>query len=100
MQLLTQELIQKFPKLYEMEDKKPEEVPVIAKFFHLFSSWTWYATEFDGEDLFFGFVAGSYPELGYFSLTELKSLGWQIERDLYLSETFTLADAMAAHPEG
>lgn len=41
--------------------------------------------EFDGEDLFFGFVDGDFAELGYFSLKELKAnrglLGLPIERD-------------------
>jgi hypothetical protein len=31
------------------------------------SSWTWYSTEFDGEDLFFGLVVGFETELGYFN---------------------------------
>ena len=69
------------------------------KFFS--ASWTWYATEFDGDDTFFGLVVGDYPELGYFTLTELEEarisklgvvppanyvfmLGYPaVERDLY-----------------
>jgi hypothetical protein len=43
------------------------------------------AIEFDGEDLFFGFVNGDEPELGYFRLSELKAnrgkMGFPIERD-------------------
>lgn len=43
--------------------------------------------ESDGENVFFGFVDGFYPELGYFSLRELQNnrgkLGLPIERDLY-----------------
>lgn len=57
------------------------------KFFTPDSGWTWYPTEFDGEDLFFGLVSGLEVELGYFSLSELESvrgpLGLPIERDLY-----------------
>ena len=57
------------------------------KYFTPDSSWTWYATEFDGEDTFFGLVDGFEKELGYFSLSELKSvkgpMGLPIERDLY-----------------
>jgi hypothetical protein len=45
------------------------------------------ATEFDGNDTFFGLVDGLEKELGYFSLSELQSvrgpLGLPIERDLY-----------------
>ena len=46
-----------------------------------------YATEFDGEDTFFGLVVGQETELGYFSLSEMQSIrgpgGLGIERDLY-----------------
>ena len=62
---------------------------MIVKFFYPDFSWTWYGIEFDGEDTFFGYVAGNFPELGYFSLNELKSnrgkLGLPIERDYYFS---------------
>ena len=51
------------------------------------SNWTWYVTEFDGKDTFFGLVDGFEKELGYFSLSELESvkgpLGLKIERDVY-----------------
>lgn len=57
------------------------------KFFTPDSNWTWYPTEHDGEDLFFGLVSGFEVELGYFSLSELENvrgpLGLPIERDLY-----------------
>ena len=50
-------------------------------------SWTWWATEFDGEDMFFGLVEGHVRELGYFSLSELREargpMGLPIERDLH-----------------
>ena len=84
--LLTKEVLTKLPKLYTQEEKGLEAVAVV-KFFTPDSSWTWYATEFDGEDLFFGLVDGFEKELGYFSLSELKSvkgaLGLPIERDMY-----------------
>ena len=85
MKLLTKEIRSKLPKLYANENKKPEDTQVIVKFFNPTGSWTWYATEFDGEDTFFGFVRGFEGELGYFSLSELESvkgpLGIGIERD-------------------
>ena len=86
MNLLTNKLTLEFPPLYSNENKKDNEVKIIAKFFHPYSSWTWYATEFDGEDTFYGMVDGDYKEMGYFSLKELKSInlwGLGIERDLY-----------------
>ncbi len=59
-----------------------------VKFFALASSWTWYALEYDPrERMFFGLVDGFEKELGYFSLAELESLGWRVERDLYFEPT-------------
>ena len=46
----------------------------LVKFFTPDSSWTWYASEFNGDDIFFGFVIGFEPEFGYFSLSELESV--------------------------
>ena len=60
---------------------KPEEITRDVKK----PDWTWYATEFDGKDTFFGLVQGIEEELGYFSLTELQRnhgrWGLSIERD-------------------
>ena len=97
MELLTKELRNNFPPLYANEDKNPEEVKIIAKYFDPTGSWTWYATEFDQKDTFFGFVRGHENELGYFSLRELESVklpfGLTIERDLYFGK-HTLAEVM------
>ena len=72
------------PLLYSQEPLG-EDAIVFVKFFTPDSSWTWYATEFDGDDTFFGLVDGHERELGYFSLAELRSargpLGLSIERD-------------------
>lgn len=99
MMLLTKELRKKLPPLYTNENKKPEDTPVIVKFFDPCGSWTWYATEFDGEDRFFGFVRGMDNELGYFSLAELqaykgKPFGLGIERNMYFGN-HTLAEVTA-----
>ena len=76
----------KIPRLYATEDA-PAEALVWLKFFTPWTSWTWYATEFDGEDVFFGLVVGHETELGYFSLSELREvrgpLGLRIERDVW-----------------
>ncbi|MFS8160421.1 MAG: DUF2958 domain-containing protein [Candidatus Roizmanbacteria bacterium] len=83
--LLTQEIRTKLPVLYANEDT--EDPMVWCKFFTPDSSWTWYVTEFDGNDTFFGLVDGFERELGYFSLSEIQSvrgkLGLPIERDRY-----------------
>lgn len=83
--MLTKELREKLPPLYATEN---EADPLVrAKFFFPDFSWTWYAIEFDGKDTFYGFVDGDFPELGYFSLSELLNnrgkYGCPIERDLY-----------------
>ena len=58
-----------------------------VRFFTPDSSWTWYASEFDGDDLCFGLVDGFELEYGYFSLSELAAvrspLALPIERDLH-----------------
>jgi len=90
MKLLTKQLLKQFPKLNETDGTPLEEKKVTAKFFTPDGSWTWYAVEFDGEDLFFGLVDGFEKEWGYFSLKELQSvcgvLGLPIERDLYFGQ--------------
>lgn len=84
--LLTEQLKRKLPRLYECEKQGLDAVAQV-KFFTPDGSWTWYATEYDGEDVFFGLVVGHETEMGYFSLSELLSvrgpLGLPIERDLY-----------------
>ena len=86
MKLLTKEIRRKLPKLRGQEDKGSEAVAWV-KFFTPWAGWTWWATEFDGEDTFFGLVEGFETELGYFSLKELEEIrgmwGLKIERDLY-----------------
>lgn len=85
-ELLTLELRKQLPPLYAQE-KLGGQAVVFAKFFTPFSSWTWYVTEFDGQDTFFGLVDGHCKELGYFSLAELRQLrgpmGLGVERDLH-----------------
>jgi Protein of unknown function (DUF2958) len=84
--LLDKASREKLPPLYSGEEKGLEAQAQV-KFFTPDSSWTWYASEFDGDDLFFGLVDGLELELGYFSLKELKEvrgpLGLPIERDLH-----------------
>ena len=89
MKLITQELLNRLPKLYSNEDT--DDPKAIAKFFTPDSNWTWYATEFDGKDTFYGLVDGHEKEQGYFSLRELESIrgpfGLPVERDLYWEAT-------------
>ena len=84
--LLTKQNRRDLPPLLAQEDAGAQAVAHV-KFFTPDSDWSWYATEFDGEDTFFGLVEGFETELGYFSLAELKTArgphGMPIERDLY-----------------
>jgi Protein of unknown function (DUF2958) len=83
MTILTDDLRRKLPPLYATEGAS--DPLVICKFFLPGTRWTWYATEYDGKDIFFGYVVGLEPELGYFSLHELEEVrgpfGMEVERD-------------------
>ena len=103
--LLDQASRERLPKLYTNEEIGLEALAQV-KFFTPSSNWTWYAseasaamkdgtykslTEVDPNDseiedvIFFGLVDGFELELGYFSLSELESVGGgltlPIERD-------------------
>jgi Protein of unknown function (DUF2958) len=99
MELLTQELRQQLPPLYSQEHVA--DPMVICKFFHPLSNMTWYAIEFDGEDIFFGWVHSDFPELGYFSLNEMQGvevMGLGIERDLHFTAQ-RLSEVKELHKE-
>lgn len=97
--LLPKELKEKLPKLYENEELGLD-ARALVKYFTPDSNWTWYGSEFDGEDIFFGLVSGFEVELGYFSLSELESArgprGLPIERDLYFKPE-TLENLLRRH---
>src|SRR5262245_19557927 len=101
--LLPELLKERMPPLYSQEHER--DSVVVVKYFDPAGSWTWYATEGSPVDedgymdtnkekvdfLFFGLVVGHEPELGYFSLHELKTAkeglrglrALPIERDIY-----------------
>ena len=85
MQLITKELTQRLPPLYQVK----RDPIVHCKFFYPDFHWTWFGISYDGEDRFFGFVDGDFPELGYFSLQELCAtrgkLGLPLERDRHFT---------------
>lgn len=88
MELLPPSIRAQIPPIYAQQN-----VDAIAyvKLFTPDANWTWFISEFDGEDLCFGLIRGHEEELGYFSLLELQtvrgSLGLPIERDLYFDPT-------------
>ncbi len=99
--LLDQENRDLLPELYSGEEQGLES-QALVKFFTPDSGWTWYASEFDGEDTFFGLVIGHVAELGYFSLSELEEvrgpMGLPIERDLHF-KPHALQKLMAHYSE-
>ena len=78
-ELMPKEILENVSKLYGQESTPLlDQVVHAAYVIPLRSTWTWYMTEYDevsGDA--FGLVAGIEPELGYFNLNELKSLGAQ-----------------------
>ena len=90
---------EKLPPLYSGEEVGLDSLATV-KFFTPWSDWTWYASEFDQEDTFFGLVNGFELELGYFGLKELQEVrgpaSLQIERDLYY-EPKTLRELQEMH---
>ena len=70
------EQLGQIPRLYETENVKTEEKLI---YLHFFIGWCdWYITEYDGNDLFFGFAILNndleMAEWGYISFAELKSI--------------------------
>lgn len=85
-QLMTKELSAKIPKLYSQEEV--EDPIVVAHYFSPYARQAdWFVIEWDGEDLMFGLADLGYPELGYWTLTELESARRGslplVERDLH-----------------
>ena len=64
------------------------------------SSWSWYIIEYDGKDICFGYVRGDFDELGYFSLSELKSVRGKLGLGVELDRSFnpTRLSVIKKHP--
>jgi len=90
MKLVTKAIEKELSKcpLHSTDGQYPKRI--VVKFFTPWTYWTWYATEYDGKDRFFGFVEGHDKEWGYFSLSELESIkgpfGMKVERDIMFSK--------------
>lgn len=108
MKLITQAILKRFTEVGRQDKPNAE---IVVKYFSIVGNWTWYVTAatfilhdgttkdaekfkdncpnvVDIKDIqFFGLVVGHETELGYFCLSELASLGWRLERDLYFSPT-------------
>ena len=87
MKLLTAANRSTLPALYSQESQGLDAI-VHVKFFLPGHAGSWYVTEFDGRDSFFGLadLGMGRPELGYFSLAEIESVRGRygpMERDLH-----------------
>ncbi len=92
----SKERLAKIPKLYETEN-----VPLLDKliYLHFFiAGCDWYITEYDGDDLFWGYaILHDYTnaEWGYISFSELKAIkiaGW-LEVDCETEESWKIRKA-------
>ena len=93
----SKERLAKIPKLYETEN-----IPLPDKliYLHFFIGGSdWYIAEYDGDDLFWGYVVlnGDYvnAEWGYISFSELKEIkinGW-LEVDCETEESWKIRKA-------
>ncbi|MBN9670186.1 DUF2958 domain-containing protein [Roseibium aggregatum] len=76
-------------------DRDQDHIPVV-KFFNPFGAGVWLATELDEDgDIMFGLADIGCPELGSWSLNELRSIrlpfGMGIERDLLFTGDFPIS---------
>lgn len=84
----TRRELNRIPGLYQTEHVPVEDKLIYMHFF--IGGCDWYAAEYDGEDLFFGYAILNADldnaEWGYFSFSELQSInvsGIEVDRDLH-----------------
>ena len=83
----SQEQLGKVPGLYQTENVELEDKIIAMHFF--IGGCDWYVAEYDGEDIFFGFVNlndSQNAEWGNFSLQELDEIninGTEVDNDLH-----------------
>lgn len=94
--LFPEKLLEQLPELYSQENV--EDPLCLHRFISPDTSWIWYVIEggvrISGEIediVFFGYVVGDFPELGYFTLTGIELSfyvsGMTISRDLFFEPT-------------
>lgn len=93
----TKTRLNKVPKLYETENTPLKDKIIHLHFFT--AGCDWYISEFDGEDLFWGFAILNtdyeMAEWGYISFSELKSIRAQewVEVDCETEEVWQIRKA-------
>ena len=71
----TPEQLARIPRLYETENTPLKDKPIHLHCF--IGGCDWFISEYDGEDLFFGYAIigdSRFGEWGYISFTELKQI--------------------------
>jgi hypothetical protein len=100
---MTKKIKKAFEKQGDTSQLPSAEIPVICKFFDPTGSWTYYAYEFDGEDVLTGYCISPYGalynELGDSSLSEILAckgkFGLGMERDTAFDiGSMTVAEVM------
>ena len=83
------EQLAKIPRLYETEDVPLSDKPIHLHFF--IGGCDWYVSEYDGEDLFFGYAILNndmeMAEWGYISSEDLKRIrippGFEVDWEVF-----------------
>ena len=69
----------KLLNLKNLDDVPTDELMVVCKYHSYLNGWNWYVIagekQADGDYLLFGYVEGFEKELGFFTLSEIKSIG-------------------------
>lgn len=75
MRLITDEIIEGLPTLYQTEDTATDDKVMLIRFYELNTGWQWFLCEYSHEDkVAFGYVMGHENEWGYFSLEEMEGI--------------------------
>lgn len=104
MELMPSEIQALLPELGSGGDLPADKVKVPLKLFNPIGPGVWYITEFDGVDTMFGLCYITEAELGYVSLSQLRSIrglfDMGIERDIYWNADTTLDEVQTAIANG
>ena len=75
MRLMTNEIMEGLPTLYQTEDTATDEKILIMRFYELNTDQQWFLCEYSHEEkIAFGYVIGHENEWGYFSLQEMEDI--------------------------
>lgn len=70
--MFTTELLKNIPALYSQDGKGKEAI--VYMHIEALNGWQWFITEYDGKELFFGYVKGFADEWGYIDKNEMEDI--------------------------